>query len=216
MIQALLFDMDGLIFDTEGLHKSAWQHAAKEQGLDLNDDFYQQFIGVQTPACEQMLAEHFGNQLNLERFRQERDARMLVLKADPVPYKEGFHQLFELAMDKGLQCALVTSSRLKDVLHHFNGSDYLSKFTTLVTAEKVTNGKPAPDCYLMAAEHLGIAPARCLVLEDSNNGMQAGLDAGCQAAMIPDLLAPREDILKRANYILPSLHQVCELLEGNQ
>ncbi|WED24505.1 HAD family phosphatase [Vibrio sp. JC009] len=213
MFKALLFDMDGLIFDTEGLYKKAWQRAAGDQGLDLNDEFYQNFIGVQDPACEQLMVSHFGERLNLPLFQKQRDQYVKELKQKPVPYKPGFKDLFETAKEQNIKCALVTSSFLKDVEHHFADSGYLEQFDTLITAEKVTNGKPAPDCYLMACSELKIAPETCLVLEDSNNGMQSGLDAGCSAAMIPDLLPPREDIKERATHIFASLEDVLSLVK---
>ena len=211
-IQAVLFDMDGLIFDTEGLYKVSWQLAASEQGLELDDDFYRSFIGVQDAECERRVEAKFGDKLDLERFKRVRDTDLHVRKANGVAYKPGFDLLFEQLKDKGLKCALVTSSALADVKHHFNGSEYLTQFDTVITSEDVVNGKPHPDCYRMASEQLDITPAACLVLEDSNNGMRAGLDAGCQAVMIPDLLQPSREVADRAHAVLGSLADVTRLL----
>lgn len=212
MIKALLFDMDGLIFDTEGLYKIAWQKAAREQDLDLTDELYRNFIGVQDPACEQMLVEWFGTKFDLERFRQVRDAHLTELKQGQPDYKPGFDTLFARAKDKGLKIALVTSSFLKDVKHHFEGSGYLEQFDVVITAENVKNGKPNPDCYMMASDAISIPSGDCLVLEDSNNGMLAGLNAGCQAAMVPDLLPPNDEIKERATYIVKSLEEIVPLI----
>lgn len=213
MIKALLFDMDGLIFDTEGLYKIAWQKAASEQGIDLSDDLYQNFIGVQDPACEQLLAEWFGERFDLERYQGVRDQYLLELKQEQPAYKPGFKQLFTEAKRKQLRVALVTSSFLKDVKHHFAGSGFLEQFDVIITADKVKRGKPAPDCYQKACAELGVESSMCLVLEDSNNGMLAGLDAGCQAIMIPDLLSPNKAIRERANLIVHSLTEVIPLLK---
>ena len=88
----------------------------------------------------------------------------------------------------------------------------MSLFDVVITAEKVKNSKPAPDCYRMASEQLDIAPSDCLVLEDSNNGMRAGLNAGCHAVMIPDLLTPDADVAERATSVLRNLAEVRQFL----
>lgn len=90
MISTLLFDMDGLIFDTEWVYKSSWQYAAKQLGFDLNDDFYQGFIGVQDPQCEQMLCDKFGPSFDLGQFRVLKDQRSAELHQQGIDYKTGF------------------------------------------------------------------------------------------------------------------------------
>lgn len=212
MIKALLFDMDGLIFDTEGLYKIAWQKAATEQGIDLSDELYQNFVGVQDPACEQLLLSWFGDRFDLARYQRVRDQYLRELKQEQPDYKVGFKQLFREVKHRQLKVALVTSSYLKDVKHHFSGSGFLEQFDAVITAERVENGKPAPDCYQMACAELGVEAQYCLVVEDSNNGMLAGLDAGCQGVMIPDLLPASNEIKTRANYILDSLQDVISVL----
>lgn len=214
MIKALLFDMDGLIFDSEHVYKAAWQYAAKEQGLDLTDDVYQHFIGTQDPECERLLEAEFGDNLDLERYRSVCKQELRNQRAVGVVYKMGFDRLFATLKKHGLKCALVTSSHRPEVEHHFKHSDYLNQFDVIVTAEDIEHGKPQPDCYLRATQLLAIEPQHCLVLEDSNNGMQSGLDADCMAAMVPDILPPREDIAARATHIFDSLFDVIPLVES--
>lgn len=211
-IKAILFDMDGLIFDTEGLYKKSWQHAVSEQSLLLPDEYYQHFIGVQDAECEQLLQMKFADQLDMPRFRKTRDTILAAEREKGIAYKTGFEVLFSYLQERKFKCALVTSSALPEVEYHFTGSDYLSLFDAVITAEKVKKGKPAPDCYRMASEQLGIDPAECLVLEDSNNGMRAGLAAGCYAVMIPDLLQPAADVAQRATAVLGSLAEVSQFL----
>ncbi|WP_028865953.1 HAD family hydrolase [Psychromonas aquimarina] len=211
-IKAVLFDMDGLIFDTEGLYKKSWQHAVSEQGLELTDEYYKKFIGVQDAECERLLQMKFAEQLDMARFRLVRDVMLEAEIEKGIAYKTGFEELFAGLKSREFKCALVTSSALPQVEHHFSGSGYLSLFDALITAEKVENGKPAPDCYSMACEQLDTAAAECLVLEDSNNGMRAGLDAGCYAVMIPDLLPPDADVAERARAVVASLAEVEKFL----
>ncbi|QIA64282.1 HAD-IA family hydrolase [Vibrio astriarenae] len=211
MIQAVLFDMDGLIFDTESVYKKSWQYAAREQELSISDDFYQHFIGVQDPECERMLVEHFPNHFDLERFRQVRDKHFSKLRANGIAMKPGFAPLFTAIKEKGLATAIVTSSHLPEVKHNFAATSYLPKFDLVITAEDVERGKPHPDCYQMAYQRLGYKDKECMVLEDSNNGIRSALAAGCQAVMIPDLLPPSPELVERTT-ILRSLDEVISLL----
>lgn len=142
-IKAVLFDMDGLIFDTEGICKTSWQNAVSEQGLVLTDDYYQRFIGTQDVQCEQLLVDAFGERLDMARFRLVRDTMLEAERKKGVKFKAGFEDIFSELKGRSLQCALVTSSALPQVEHHFAGSDYLQYFNTIITAEKVENGKPA-------------------------------------------------------------------------
>lgn len=193
MLKAVLFDMDGLIFDTESVYKQSWQFAALEQGLELSDAFYQQFLGVQDQQCEEMLAAHFGQQLDMLRYKRVRDSDYQIRREQGIAMKPGFDALFAAIKQRGLKTAIVTSSQLSEVKHNFKGSPYLNQFDLLITADQVEHGKPSPDCYLMACQQLDLAPQSCLVLEDSNNGVRSGLSAGCNVIMIPDLLPADDD-----------------------
>lgn len=213
MISTLLFDMDGLIFDTEKIYKSGWQYAAKELGFELTDDFYQRFIGVQDQDCETMLCDKLGPSFDLAQFRIIRDKQIKHLRQQGIDYKTGFYQLFAHAKQKGLNMAIVTSSYSPEVHHNFADSNYLHQFDAIITAEDVENGKPQPDCYLQACRRLNVSPTECLVLEDSNNGIRAGYHAGCQTVMIPDLLPPELEVQAMANHIVASLTDVIALLD---
>jgi HAD superfamily hydrolase (TIGR01509 family) len=214
MITTLLFDMDGLIFDTESVYKLSWQHAANNQGFDLTDDLYQHFYGVQDSQCELMVQESFGATLNLQQFKNERDVHFHQSRANGIALKPGFEALFQSLEGKNLRCGLVTSSPLADVKHNFKNSKYLERFELVITAEDVKHGKPAPDSYLLACKKLNVTPQECLVLEDSNNGVLAGLNAGCQVVMVPDMLPPKKDIIGNVT-IVESLDKVIDLLPTN-
>ncbi|KIP77855.1 HAD family hydrolase [Vibrio jasicida] len=211
MLKAVLFDMDGLIFDTESIYKQSWQYAATEQGLTITDDFYQQFIGVQDPECERILAEHFQDAIDMPRYKAVRDEHFHNLRNQGIALKPGFDALFYAIKQHGLLTAIVTSSHLPEVKHNFAGSKYLAQFDLVITAEDVERGKPNPDCYQMAYRHLGVDAKQCLVLEDSNNGIKAALAAKCQAVMIPDLLPPLSELEDKV-IIKASLEEVIPLL----
>lgn len=211
MIQAVLFDMDGLIFDTESVYKRSWQYAAAEQQLSISDDFYQQFIGVQDKECEHLLAEKYQHRIDMAQFTAQRDAHFHQQRQQGIQLKSGFDALFSIINSKGLKTALVTSSHLDDVTFNFAPTPYLSQFDVVITAEDVIHSKPAPDGYLLACHELNLQPHQCMVLEDSNQGIRSALAAGCQAVMIPDLLPPDENLIGKIT-VKPDLNQVVELL----
>ncbi|EKM33908.1 TPA: HAD family phosphatase [Vibrio harveyi] len=212
MLKAVLFDMDGLIFDTESIYKQSWQYAATEQGLAITDDFYQQFIGVQDPECERILAEHFQQAIDMPRYKAVRDEHFHHLRDQGIALKPGFDSLLRAIKQRGLLTAIVTSSHLPEVKHNFNNTEYLTQFDLVITAEDVERGKPSPDCYQMACHHLGIDAKESLVLEDSNNGIKAALAAECHAVMIPDLLPPLQEFKDKV-IIKASLEEVIPLLD---
>ncbi|GAM77544.1 HAD-superfamily hydrolase [Vibrio ishigakensis] len=144
--KALLFDMDGLIFDTESVYKKSWVYATEKQGLELPDSLYQTFIGVKDVECERMLSDFYtGKSFDLGLFKSERDKHFHSLRAEGIDYKPGFSDLIEVAKAKNYRLALITSSTLSDVKVNFTGSDYLDDFEVVVTAEDVTQGKPNPE-----------------------------------------------------------------------
>ncbi len=213
MISAVLFDMDGLIFDTESVYKQSWQYAALEQEIKINDDFYQQFIGVQDAECEAMLSEYFQEGIDMPRYKQVRDAHFHSLREQGIALKPGFDELFSDIRQRNLTTAIVTSSPLHDVKYNFANSNYLEQFDLIITAEDVERGKPNPDCYQLAYNTLGYCADQCLVLEDSNNGIKAALAAGCHAVMVPDLLPPLEELKPRIK-VVSSLHDVIRYLDS--
>ncbi|QXX07973.1 HAD family hydrolase [Vibrio neptunius] len=213
MLKAVLFDMDGLIFDSESIYKQSWQFADLEQGLSLSDDFYQQFIGVQDPECEQQLVDYFQSAIDIHRYRSIRDQHYHNLRSHGIPLKPGFEPLLSAIKQRDLLTAIVTSSQRSDVEHNFRTSHYLAQFDLIISAEDVTLGKPNPDCYKMAYCQLGVDAKQCLVLEDSNNGIKAALAAECNAVMIPDLLPPLRE-LKSKITVLNQLDEVIPLLDN--
>lgn len=215
MIKALLFDMDGLIFDTEWIYKESWQYATHLQGFELSDELYYAFIGVQDKDCERLLTLHVSDKIDLDMHRKTRDAYFNSMRdTGGVKYKFGFHALFSTLKNKNLKCALVTSSPRSEVELNFAGTHYLGQFDAVFTAEDVERGKPSPDGYLKAIQKIGIAPENCLVLEDSNNGVLAGLKAGCITAMVPDILGPRPDIEPHIHYILRDLESAIGIIDS--
>lgn len=211
-VLGVAFDMDGLIFDTEGLYKHAWQKAGKKVGYPIDDELYKTFIGIPNDQCEQVLLQKFGSEFPLQKFRQEwQRSHVATLERDGIAIKPGFEQLLRFLTQKSLPLAVATSSLRQELKWNFKNTTYLIRFSTIVTREDLHHGKPDPEIYLLVAKKMGIRPENLLTLEDSNNGMRAAIAAGTIAVMIPDILPPDEDIKKNAFAIVNSLQDVIDL-----
>lgn len=212
VIRAIAFDMDGLIFDTEAVHREAWQTAGKALGYPISDVLYQQFIGVTTRECEQMLIESFGHEFPMADFRNRRNHhREEIVARDGLVIKDGFNELIQFLKRTGVMLALVTSSAREEVICNFSNTSYLNNFNLIVTGDDVMSGKPNPEIYLLTVKKLNVKPGQLLVLEDSNNGMKAAIAAGAVAVMVPDLEHPEVDVIKDAFAIVNNLKSVIDL-----
>ncbi|WP_261816023.1 HAD family hydrolase [Vibrio gallicus] len=158
---ALIFDMDGLIFDSEAVYKQCWLAAARLQGLLLPDDLYQTFIGIPDRVCEQLLEQHFKQHpsysFELTQFKYDRDRLHQAKRSAGIAFKPGFEALISQAVVKQYRLALVTSSLRRDVNENFANSKYLELFEVIITAQDVRNGKPNPEGYLKAVSALELA-----------------------------------------------------------
>lgn len=171
-IKALLFDMDGVIFDTEGLYTEFWK---RELFQYLPDD-------------PDIFDKVKGSTLNdiLTRYFKEEDVRVKVVAAIdnfettmPFVYIAGYENYFKIVKEKGYKCAVVTSSNDKKMANVFNRHpEFKSEYDTIITADDITLSKPNPQCFLLAAERLGVKPEECAVFEDSIHGLNAARAAG--------------------------------------
>ncbi len=211
-IRGVCFDMDGIIFDTEPLYKTAWQQAGQEFGYEINDNLYNQFIGLSTAECEKLLVDHFGPDFPVLDFHKRwQKIRQQKIEQESVSYKPGFVELIQFLKARDLKLGLATSSTRFEVETNFKNSEYLDYFDCVITSEEVTRGKPDPEIYLLIANRLGVEPRQLMVLEDSINGMQAAIAAGTIAVMIPDMLPPSPDIVESAYKIFHSLNEVMDM-----
>jgi HAD superfamily hydrolase (TIGR01509 family) len=164
--RAVVFDMDGLIFDTEPLYRGAMISAAREMGHDMKLEVCHNTIGLSAKATRTLLIEHFGNGCDFEAFWATASRRVYEMADSQLGVKADV--LDELYLPR----AIATSSRHEDVLHHLAGHGLLDRFQIIVAQGDYLSGKPNPDPFLKAAEQLGVEPAFCLALEDSYNGVR--------------------------------------------
>ncbi|MGH6909946.1 MAG: HAD family hydrolase, partial [Phenylobacterium sp.] len=160
--------------------------------------------------------EHYGSGFDPESFRIEATRRFHVIADAEICLKAGVVEILDELDVLGLPRAVATSSMHPTVQHHLGQHDLLGRFHALVAQGDYARGKPAPDPFLTAAERLGVDPADCLALEDSHNGVRAAYAAGMMTIMVPDLLDPTEEMHGLCVRIARDLHEVRELLAGQE
>lgn len=211
-VEAVVFDMDGLLIDSEGLVREGMRRAAATLDVDLPEALCAAMIGLPFPECKVMMQDHFGPAFAMERFLAEERREIEALFLEGVALKGGVRELLAHLDDLGLPRAVATSSGRAAVDLNLGRHGLLAGFHAIVAREDVTRHKPYPDPYLRAAELLGVAPAACLALEDSHNGVRAAHAAGMMTVMVPDLLDPTEEMREKCASIEDSLHDVLRLL----
>jgi len=212
---AVAFDMDGLIFDTEELARQAFFITADKFKIGVEDDYYKRFVGHSQPVCDQLMFDRFGIDFDAAGFRRSWwQCVGNLFEIDGVEFKPGFHELFEQLEGQKVPLALVTTSSHSTVLRNFKNWDYPDRFHTLVTWDRGLPSKPAPDKYLAAAGDLEVNPENMIVLEDSNVGMQAAINSGAKAVMIPDLVDPLAEIETKAYQIFSDKNEVSDWLRN--
>jgi HAD superfamily hydrolase (TIGR01509 family) len=211
-IQAVVFDMDGLLFDTEALYRDATIAVARDAGHHLPLDFYLATIGLPGEATRARFAELFGAAFDFDGFWAASKKRFEEATAAQLYLKAGVAELLDLLDELQLPRAIATSSRHEDARHHLDAHGLHDRFHAIVAHGDYVQGKPNPDPFLKAADRLGVDPALCLALEDSHNGVRAASRAGMMTVMIPDLLSPNAEMEDLCICIVRDLHQVCRLL----
>ena len=207
--QAVIFDMDGLMLDTEPLAARAWDEAAAAVGARFDPAMARRMIGRNFHDCEAMLRAEapagYPVDAILSRWHTAYDA---IVERDGLVMKPGLHELIDWLDARGIVRAVATSTRRDRAHAKLTRTALLSRFAALVGGDEIAHGKPAPDIYLEAARRLGAAPARCVVLEDSEPGVRGALAAGMMPIMVPDLLPPTAELLAFGIVVHASLHEV--------
>jgi HAD superfamily hydrolase (TIGR01509 family) len=211
-VKAVVFDMDGLLINTEVLWREGMIGAARATGRELSMDAFRRMIGSPAARTREVLHEEFGADFDVDgflddaslRFHEELDLENLL--------KAGVVELLDHLDALGLPRAIATSSPHDAVEAHLSPSGVLARFNAVIARGDYERGKPAPDPFLNAAKALGVAPQDCLALEDSHAGVRAAHAAGMMTVMVPDLLDPTEEMREKCVHVAESLHRVRELL----
>lgn len=206
MIKAVVFDMDGVLIDTEKHYYEAWQEAARSFGYDFRSEHALMLRSCDANVAAKMMKGIFGEDFDYFAVREVR--RGLVaerLKKYGLEKKPGLDEILDYLRQNGIKTAVATATPIELTLEHLTKIGVKDKFDKIVSAKQVANGKPAPDVYLYACEQIGENPADCIAVEDSPNGIKSAYAAGCKPVMVPDLTQPD-------NEIMPLLYGVADTL----
>ncbi|KKC37965.1 haloacid dehalogenase [Devosia epidermidihirudinis] len=206
--QAVIFDMDGTILDTESVFRTIVFEVCAELGFEMTDAVHRSMVGGSHERTNQLLVEAYGVTFPYSLFDERCRFVMGERSMDGVPVKAGAHEFLNELRERDIPMAVATSSRHEHAHHHLGKAGLLDMFRTVVTRDDVVNPKPHPEPYLTAARRLGVDPLTCLALEDSNTGVRAAHAAGMQTIMVPDLVHPSDEIHGLGVSVIESLNHV--------
>lgn len=208
MIQAVIFDMDGLLVDSEPVWDQARRAMADQAGKAWTEDDHKAVMGVSTREWADYMIERLELSLSPEAVVDQVIERMVEMYRTGIPWFPGALDAVDLAAGH-FRTALASGSHPTLVETVTTDAAVQGKFEVIVSADEVGAGKPAPDVYLAAAERLGVEPASCVCLEDSGNGILAGVRAGMQVIAVPDpRFPPASNALDQAHLVIPSLAEL--------
>ena len=211
--EAVVFDMDGLMLDSERAINECMARAASELGHELPASLWLQMIGGGDGLCRRLLADRIGANATVELLARA-EAMYDVVADAGIAHRPGIIDLLDWLVARGIPRAVATSTRRPLAMRKLAAAGLLPYFDAVATSSDVAAQKPAPDVYLLAASKLGVAPARCLVLEDSPTGVRAALAAGMTPVQVPDMLVPDDAARALGHRIVASLGDAQRLLEA--
>ena len=213
-MKAVIFDMDGLMFDTERLARDAWQRAMAEYGYALDDSVYLTAVGRTVDNACQVFVEALGPDLPIGDIEAAKARYLRDMLDAGLPLKNGLLSLLDGLEELRTLTAVASSTARAEVERRLFRAGLRERFHATVGGDEVAHGKPAPDLFLLAGERLGVAPADCVVLEDSEAGIRAAAAAGMSPVMVPDLVEPSAAVRELARAVVPSLSEALKVLGG--
>jgi HAD superfamily hydrolase (TIGR01509 family) len=214
-LAAVILDMDGTLHDTEVLYHAATRQAVAAVGFTVTDAFCHSLIGIPAAESDAMLRAHLGPDFPYPDYVRHYRAYCDTVLATKVPLKPGAAAFVDALLGAGLKVAVATSASRAAAERHLGLSGLRARIPVVVTRDDVARGKPYPDLFLLAAARLDVPPDACLAVEDSLNGIRAAHAAGMIPVMVPDLLAPTEEIRAMCFRVYPDLHEVRALVANS-
>ena len=212
MPKAVIFDMDGVLTDSERISARLTQEVGREMGFEIPEAVVMQTLGRTYADTVTIYREHIPN-LDGQKLLEKLGERLLRMGSQgQIPLMPGVHALLDRLDSLGLPRAVASSSSPNAIRIYLTGAGILSRFDTLVSGRDCEHSKPAPDIFLLAAKRLQVNPEDCLVIEDSPSGVRAGRAAGMTVCMVPDMIPFDESLRDQCDLVLPDLNAVAERL----
>ena len=214
-IDTVIFDMDGVIFDSEILVLQCWREVAERHGIENVDVACHECLGTNSVVSKGIFLKHYGEKFPYDEYKQEM-AEVFFSRAagGKLAKKLGVEELLRYLRKDGFKVGLASSTREALVRKELSEGGLIEYFDQIIGGDKVKRSKPEPDIFLEACRRLGAEPERCYVIEDSYNGIRAAHAAGMHPIMVPDLMEPTEEMHTLAEEILESLDEVRRFLSA--
>lgn len=211
IIKGAVFDMDGLMIDTEKLYLRYWKQAAADFGYNMQDEHVFAIRSLARKYSIPKLKNFFGEDFPTEEIRARRTELINAhIEKHGIEVKKGLFQLLDFLKSHGIKLAVATATQRDRTIMYLNKINALSYFDAVICGDMVTNGKPEPDIYITASAQLGLPPEQCAAFEDSPNGIKSAHSAGCYVIMIPDMTPPDDEIKPIISAVYESLDKSIE------
>lgn len=214
MIQAVIFDMDGVLFDTERVTCEVRRELCRELGCPDVTVYAGEYMGLSSGQHRAFFMDRFGPDFPYDEFeRRSQEDSFKRFQKEGVPVKPGLYQLLAYLKENGFLVAAATSTQRSTVMKYFEETKITGYFQQIICGDMVKKSKPEPEIYLTAAAALGVAPEFCMAVEDSPNGLTSAYRAGMKTVMVPDQVPPTQELRKMLYACVPSLDGLIPLLE---
>lgn len=213
---AAIFDMDGLLIDSERPALAAFQAACNHFGMGDNFALYKQLLGTNQATTREILGKSLEAHIDREEFLSVFETLYHDSTKDGVPLMKGVINLLDFLDRREIPVAVATSTNSEKAIEKLETSGILHRFETVTGGDQVSNGKPAPDIYLKSAQSLNVQSSNCIALEDSPNGIKSAVSAGMHAIQIPQLVQPDEKLLSLGHQVFTDLDEATNYLERLQ
>lgn len=206
---AVVFDMDGTIFDSERLVLECWERIGEEHGIPDIREVFIRCIGTNKARTQEIVFAHYGKEFPYEKFSEESSVLFHeITDKEGIPVKPGTVELLKYLSGKGIPLGLASSTRLAAVTQELQTAGLYDYFQVVVGGDQLKNSKPAPDIYLMACERMGVLPKNTYAVEDSYNGIRSAHSAGMRPIMVPDLLPATAEMRSLSVVVFEDLFEV--------
>ena len=213
-MKAAVFDMDGVLFDSERVCRDSWVNVSREYGITDMEQAFSLFIGRNSTDVEEIMRERYGKDFPYDAFRKRASQEFRELfEKEGRPKKRGVLELLTFLKNDGWKIGLASSTARESVIRLLEQAGIRSFFHVIVGGDEIIHSKPEPDIYLIACEKLGTLPHETYAIEDSYNGIRSAYRAGMKAIMVPDLLPATEEMRDLSLEIFPDLIRVKEYFE---